>query len=115
AKRKLKTMEKVSISLTPEQLNAMLASLNEIPHTIGDTPAQRAVQSIFDEVLTKLYKKQIDKRNEPQNKAFKLKLKHHEAYALSEMLLHTRELLPPHFFFEKNAILQINFQISEQL
>ncbi|WP_406631080.1 hypothetical protein [Ornithobacterium rhinotracheale] len=73
------------------------------------------MQSIFDEVLTKLYKKQIDKRNEPQNKAFKLKLKHHEAYALSEMLLHTRELLPPHFFFEKNAILQINFQISEQL
>ncbi|MCK0206200.1 hypothetical protein [Ornithobacterium rhinotracheale] len=108
-------MEKVSISLTPEQLNAMLASLNEIPYTIGDTPAQRAVQSIFDELLSKLLKKQIDKRNEPQNKAFKLKLKHHEAFALSEMLLQVRELLPAHFIFEKNAILKINFQISEQL
>uniref|UniRef100_UPI0039A648CA hypothetical protein n=1 Tax=Ornithobacterium rhinotracheale TaxID=28251 RepID=UPI0039A648CA len=108
-------MEKVTISLTPEQLNAMLASLNGVPYTIGDTPAQRAVQGIFDEVLTKLYKKQIDKRNEPQNKAFKLKLKHHEAFALSEMLLQARELLPMDCIFEKNAILKINFQISEQL
>lgn len=108
-------MEKVSIRLTPEQLSAMLLGLREVPSGMGATPAQRAVQSIFDEVYTKLLKKQIEKRNEDPHKVFKLKLKHYEAFALLEILTQARECLPMDCVFERNALLKINFQISEQL
>lgn len=106
---------KVTLKITPEQLNVILDGVNEVPPIMGNAPAQMVVQSIFDELLTKLLKKQIEKRNDPQNKAFSLKLKYYEAYALSEVLTRIRKLLPNDFIYEKNAVLRINMQISEQL
>ncbi|MRI64628.1 hypothetical protein EDM00_11620 [Ornithobacterium rhinotracheale] len=106
---------KVTLKITPEQLNVILDGVNEVPCTVASTPAQMVVQSIFDELLTKLLKKQIDKRNEPQNKAFSLKLKYYEAYALSEVLARIRMLLPNDFIYEKNAVSRINRQIYGQL
>ncbi|MRI64610.1 hypothetical protein EDM00_11530 [Ornithobacterium rhinotracheale] len=106
---------KVTLKITPEQLNVILDGVNEVPCTVASTPAQMVVQSIFDELLTKLLKKQIEKRNDSQNKAFSLKLKYYEAYALSEVLTRIRKLLPNEFIYEKNAVLRINMQISEQL
>ncbi|MRJ09400.1 hypothetical protein EDL99_11110 [Ornithobacterium rhinotracheale] len=108
-------MEKINLKITPEQLNAILTGLEEVPHPLSKTPEQRAVRSIFDELLTKLLKKQVEKRNEPQNNPFKMTLKYHEAYALSVILTQVRELLPPYYMLEKTSILRINFQISEQL
>ncbi|MRJ11730.1 hypothetical protein EDL98_11735 [Ornithobacterium rhinotracheale] len=107
--------EKVVLNLTPEKLNALLMALNEAPNVMSYTPAQRAVKSIIDELLTKLLKKQVEKRNDPPNKAFKLKLKHYEAFALSEMLARVGKLLPADFIFEKNAIRRIISQTNEQL
>ncbi|MGV4439898.1 hypothetical protein [Ornithobacterium rhinotracheale] len=108
-------MEKVTISLTPEQLNAMLMALNDVPPIMGNAPAQRVVQSIFDELLNKLLKKQVEKRKDPPNKKFKMKLKYYEAYALSEVLTNCRKLLPYDYFYEKNALLRIKIQIDEQI
>lgn len=106
---------KITLKITPEQLNVILDGVNEVPCAVVSTTTQMVVQSIFDELLTKLLKKQIEKRHELRNKTFSLKLKYYEAYALSQMLLSIREFLPSHFIFEKNVILKINFQISEQV
>ncbi|MCK0200658.1 hypothetical protein ACQ1Q1_09335 [Ornithobacterium rhinotracheale] len=108
-------MKKVTIKLNPAHLNAMLIALEEVPTITGKAPAQMAVQSIFDELLTKLLKKQVEKRNEPQKKEFKLILKYYEAYALSEVLMRVRELLSHDSFYEKHSVLMINSQIFEQL
>lgn len=106
---------KITIKLTPEQLNAMLLLVSELPMQRGNTPEARAVQSIFDEVYNKLLKKQIDKRNEPQNKPFSLSLKYYEAYALSEVLSKAQMLIGGEYFYEKNAVLILKNKILEQL
>ncbi|MGQ3644825.1 hypothetical protein [Ornithobacterium rhinotracheale] len=108
-------MKKVTISLTPEQLNAVLSALENMSPIMVNTPAKMAVKSIFDELLNKLLKKQVEKRNDPPNKNFKMKLKYYEAYSLSVVLTSCRSLLPHGYFYEKNVILRIGMQIDKQL
>ncbi|MGV4331528.1 hypothetical protein [Ornithobacterium rhinotracheale] len=108
-------MEKVTISLTPEQLNTVLSALENIPPIMVNTPDKMAMKSIFDELLNKLLKKQVEKRNDPPNKNFKMKLKYYEAYAFSVVLTSCRNLLPHEYFYAKNVILRIGIQIDKQL
>lgn len=107
-------MDKITIKISPEQLDAILLVLSYLPATRGITPQMKAVFNIFDEVYTKLLKKQVDKRNEPVNKKFSLKLKYHEAFALSEVLSIAR-LRIVDMFYEKNVCLMIINSIQSQL
>lgn len=107
-------MKKLVIKMSPEQLEAMLLAISELPPPKDRTPQAKAVTSIFDGVYTKLLKKQIDKRNEPANKPFSLKLKYYEAFALSEVLGKARQLIGD-MPYESNVCLKITNQIQNQL
>lgn len=107
-------MNKISINISLQQLDSILFALSEVPANSGISPAEKMVQSIYDEVYTKLLKKQVDKRNEAPNKPFAVKLKYYEAYALSEVLHYARRGIGD-MPYESNVCLKINNQIQEQL
>lgn len=107
-------MKKISINISLEQLESILFALSEVPANLGISSAEKMVRSIFDEVYTKLLKKQVDKRNETSNKPFAVKLKYYEAYALSEVLHNARKTIGD-MPYENNVCLKINNQIQKQL
>uniref|UniRef100_UPI0039A43478 hypothetical protein n=1 Tax=Ornithobacterium rhinotracheale TaxID=28251 RepID=UPI0039A43478 len=107
-------MNRIKIKLTPEQLDVVLQGIDGINFTQDRSIPKRVVLSIFDEVHTKLLRKQIEKRNELKNKAFTLKLKYYEAYALHEILGLTY-IGVPDFFYEKNVCFQLLNDLNQQL
>lgn len=108
-------MNKITLEITADKLNALLFALSELPELNSIEKSQKAVYSIFDEVYTKLLKKQVDKRNEEANKAFKMKLKYYEAFALCETVGTAYNLLSSGLVYEQNACRMVYNQLDRQL
>lgn len=105
-------MEKISFKIELRALEALTSWMDDLGFTAW-SKEQRFIISIMDEVLAKMRKKCIDKRN--ADKKFKMNLKYYEAYALEKACRMLESIIDREDMYSKNVALDVANQIDQQL
>lgn len=104
-------MNKIKLKLKSDYLKTIIEAYYEEMPELVPLRVNKAVQSISDELMVKLEKKLITKRNEISE--FKMTIKYHEAFALLEIA--KRQALNPAGEYEANIYRILIMQLDRQL